>query len=146
MDDLTRIDDLRQLFLNVSDASAPGWVGMAASVALAAVVLFLVRRRKLREEYTPIWMAVAGALMLLSFSSDLLRTITIALGAWSYASTMFFLGELFLVVICLNFAVRLSTANSQLKNLGQEVALLHARLDARDGHLRPASGEPRSAV
>jgi len=52
------------------------------------------------------------------------------IGAWAPSSTLFFLGELFLLAICLNFAVRLSRASVQLKNLGQEVAILRARLDA----------------
>jgi len=53
-----------------------------------------------------------------------------AIGAWAPSSTLFFLGEIFLLAICLNFAVRLSRASVQLKNLGQEVAILRARLDA----------------
>mgnify|MGYP003492600060 CR=1 FL=1 len=43
---------------------------------------------------------------------------------------MFFLGELFLVGICLNYAVRLSRAGLQIKNLAQEIAILRARVDA----------------
>jgi hypothetical protein len=147
VDDLTRLNELRELFLNAPESSAARLAGIAASLALAAIVLVLVRRRKLREEYTPIWMAVAGALMVLSFNLDLLRAITRAVGAWTYSSTIFFLGELFLVVICLNFAVRLSTASTQLKNLGQEIALLRARLDERDaGAAPPAPGDRRPAV
>ena len=38
--------------------------------------------------------------------------------------------ELFLVAICLNYAVRLSRAGTQLKNLAQELALLNARVDS----------------
>ena len=45
------------------------------------------------------------------------------LGSW------FFLGELFLIAICLNYAVRLSRAGVQIKNLAQEVAILRARID-----------------
>jgi len=42
---------------------------------------------------------------------------------------VFFLGELFLVAICLNYAVRLSRANLLIKNLAQEIALLRADVD-----------------
>ena len=45
------------------------------------------------------------------------------------ASTIFFLGEVFLVLICLNYAVRLSRHGSRLKNLAQETAILRARLE-----------------
>jgi hypothetical protein len=90
--------------------------------------MFLVRRRSLREEYTPIWIGVSIGLILLSLWPPLLNGITRAIGAWTPSSTVFFLGELFLVAICLNFGVRLSRANLEIKNLAQEVALLRAAL------------------
>ena len=42
------------------------------------------------------------------------------------------------MVVCLNYAVRLSRAGVELKNLAQEVALLRARLDRVD----PEFGTP----
>jgi hypothetical protein len=42
---------------------------------------------------------------------------------------VFFLGEVFLVAICLNYAVRLSKAGLQIKNLAQELALVRARIE-----------------
>ncbi len=129
MDQVARLEELRELFLNAPESGSAQWLAVIGSVALALVVLILVRRRSLREEYTPIWMGVAAALLLLSLRMDLLHAITRAIGAWTPSSTIFFLGEVFLVVICLNFAVRLSRASLQLKTLGQEVALLRARLE-----------------
>ena len=76
--------------------------------------------------------------MNVSFNLDIMRAMARALGAWSAASTIFFMGEVFLLVICLNFAVRLSRASGQLRVLGQEVALLRERLDRVSD--APASG------
>jgi len=69
----------------------------------------------------------------LSLRLDLLQALTRATGAWTSSSLVFFLGEVFLVAICLNYAVRLSRAGLQLKNLAQEHALLSARLDRLEG-------------
>ena len=96
-------------------------------------MLWLVRRRSLREEYTPIWMGVAAALLVVSLRLDLLHALTRATGAWTSSSLVFFMGEVFLVAICLNYAVRLSRAGLQIKNLAQEQALLRARLDRLEG-------------
>jgi hypothetical protein len=74
-------------------------------------------------------MGVAVALVVVSLRLDWLSWLTRVLGAWTTSSVLFFLGEVFLVVICLNYAVRLSRAGVQIKNLAQEVALLRARLD-----------------
>lgn len=146
MNEAITLEQLRELFLNAPDSEIARFMAIVGSVALSAVILFLVRTRRLREEYTPIWMGVAVALLVLSFRMDLLRAITRAIGAWTYSSTLFFMGELFLVVICLNFAVRLSRTSLQLKTLGQEVALLRSRLDSigdRSGSNRQAPEDPR---
>jgi hypothetical protein len=133
MDPGIDVEQLRLLFATASQESRAARVlAVVVSVGLAAIVLQLVRRRALREEYTPIWLAVAAGLLALSLSPSLLAWLTRAIGAWTPASTLFFFGELFLLAICLNFAVRLSRATVQIKNLGQEVALLRARLDARE--------------
>jgi hypothetical protein len=127
------LDALRELFLSAEESRAARVLAIVGSLVLAGVVLRLVRRRSLREEYTPIWLAVAAGLLAVSLSPALLRVLTRALGAWTPASALFFLGELFLLAICLNFAVRLSRMGIQLKNLGQELALLRARLEERGG-------------
>lgn len=129
MIEIGSLQDLRELFLSAPESQATRVLAILASLGLAATVLWLVRRRSLREEYTPIWMAVAAGLMLVSFNLDIMRAMARVLGAWSAASTIFFMGEVFLLVICLNFAVRLSRASGQLRLLGQEVALLRERLD-----------------
>ncbi len=68
-------------------------------------------------------------LVIVTVRLDILYALTRLIGAWTPSSTIFFMGEVFLVVICLNYAVRLSRATLQLKNLAQEVALLRCRLD-----------------
>lgn len=119
-----QLDELREAFLNAPESGATQMVAIGAAVSLAAGVLWLVRRRRLREEYTPIWLAVSAALVAVSLELDLLRAITRGIGAWTPSSTLFFLGEVFLVGICLNFAVRLSRMSVQIKLLAQEIAIL----------------------
>lgn len=122
-------EELRELFLAVSRPESARLLAVCVSLTLVSVVLWLVLRRRLREEYTPIWMGVAVGLVVVSLRLDWLHWLTRVLGAWTASSVIFFLGEVFLVVICLNYAVRLSRAGLQIKNLAQEVALLRARLD-----------------
>ena len=77
--------------------------------------------------------------MFVSLRLDFLRELTRAIGAWTPSSTVFFLGELFLVAICLNYAVRLSRAGLLIKNLAQEIAMLRAqveKLEARTAERR----------
>jgi len=129
MDEATTLAHLRGLFLDNPDLEHTRWLALSISLALVAAVLWLVRRRRLREEYTPIWLLVSGALVFVSLRLDVLRELTRAIGAWTPSSTLFFLGELFLVAICLNYAVRLSRAGLLIKDLAQEIAILRAQMD-----------------
>lgn len=129
MSDAQRLHQLRELFLTNSMPVSTRIITVVFCVILAGIVLWLVRRRRLREEYTPIWLGVVLAVVLITARVDFLFWLTHAIGAWTPSSTIFFVGELFLLLICLNYAVRLSTMNGQVKNLAQEIALLRARID-----------------
>ncbi|TDJ15604.1 MAG: DUF2304 domain-containing protein [Deltaproteobacteria bacterium] len=124
--------ELREIFLAVAEPNAVRALALTVSLVLVAVVLWLVRRRGLREEYTPIWMGVAFALVVVSIRLDWLHVIARAIGAWTLSSVIFFLGEVFLVAVCLSYAVRLSQADVHIKNLAQEIALLRTRMDSLD--------------
>jgi NO-binding membrane sensor protein with MHYT domain len=137
---------LRRVLMDQPEPWTTRAVALAVSVAFLAAVLNLVRRGRLREEYTPIWTVVAVGIMVLSVWSDALRALTHAVGAWAPSSTLFFFGELFLLVLCLNYAVRLSRLTLDVKLLAQELALLRADLGDRDRERRAGSGSSGSAV
>ena len=127
----SRLLELRELLLSAPESTSTRVLFIALSLLLVGTVLYLVKRRTLREEYTPIWLGVAFAITVLSLSRPLLYFVTRTIGAWTPSSALFFFGELFLVAICLNYAVRLSKLTLQVKNLAQELAVMRAELEAR---------------
>jgi hypothetical protein len=131
------LDQLRELFLTAPESVTTRVLALGVSFLLVAVVLRLVYRGVLREEYTPIWMAAAFGLALVSVRFDLLRLLTRWSGGWTPSSTVFLLGEVFLVVVSLSYAVRLSRAGVQIKNLSQEVALLRVSMDKLEARGTP---------
>ncbi len=128
---MTDIDQLRALFLSAPESAATRTLAALIGVSVVCLILWLVRTRRLREEFTPLWMLGAAGLALLSLSFDLLRILTRAIGAWTPSATIFFLGLAFLGLVSLAYAVRLSRMVVAQKNLAQEVALLRAELDKR---------------
>ncbi len=132
-----RMAELRELFLTAPAPVETRVLAVVLSLVLVGTVLWLVKRRTLREEYTPIWIGVALGLLVVSIESDILHWLTRTIGAWTPSSTIFFLGEVFLVVICLNFAVRLSRMSLQVKTLSQEVTLLRTELGDLVGGAHP---------
>ncbi len=113
------------------------------SLMLLLVVLWLVKQNRLREDYTPIWLMASLAAFVLAISQKLLHLLAWSLGAWTLSSALFFLAIVFLILICLQYAVRLSRLHLQVKNLSQEVALLRAALAAKDEPGRLSEGLER---
>jgi hypothetical protein len=122
------VETLRRLAIEQPAAGVTRLLALLVSTVFLAAVLNLVRLGKLKEEFTPIWTLVALAIMGLSIWFDGVRIITRAVGAWTPSSTLYFFGELFLLVLGLSYAVRLSGLSTQVKALAQEISLLRAEL------------------
>ena len=134
--------EMRELFLSAPIPLSTRIVALWISLFLLVVVLWLVKRRLLREQDTPIWVIAASGLMFLNVWPRPFFALTRALGAWTHGSTLFYVGLLFVVAICLSYAVRLSTLTLQVKNLAQELSLLRDQIERRSPAVGGAS-EPR---
>ena len=117
-------ETIKAIFQAHSVALSSRIVALVSAALLFGAVLECVRRRKLLEEFTPIWMTCAFAILALAISFDALIWITDLIGAWAPSSTVFFFGLAFLMAISLSYAVRLSTLSNQVKILAQELALM----------------------
>jgi hypothetical protein len=123
-------ETLKRLLFDQPDAPSTRILALVVSAVFLIAVLDLVRRGRLREEYTPIWTVVGVGIVILSVWFEGVRLITRAVGAWTPSSTLFFFGEIFLMILCLNYAVRLSALTLQVKLLAQEIALLRSERQA----------------
>jgi hypothetical protein len=97
------------------------------AVALLAFIIDLVRRRKLKQEYSWLWIAAGVIIPLIGLNYGLLTWITEAIGAGFTSSTLFFFGILFVVALCLQFSVKISALEDRVKNLTQDAALRNVR-------------------
>ena len=99
------------------------------SLTLLIFIIELVRRKKLREEYSWLWLLTGAMILVLALWYDLLQGITHLIGAGLPTSTLFFLGLVFLILIAVQFSVKVSELNNQVKNLAQENGLLKNRVE-----------------
>ena len=103
---------------------------VAGSVLLLALVLELVRRRRLSDEYALTWIACAVALLAASVFRGALDRIALWFGI-HYPPALLLLGLIVLVfVAALNFSMVVSRQRRQIERLIQEVAILQAELRA----------------
>ena len=102
-------------------------LAIAGSLALLVFIVELVRRRRLKEEYSVLWVTTSLALLLLAIWVGLLRDLAHLIGAGSQASALYFFGIIFIVFLLLHFSVRVSNLERRVVVLLQEVALLNER-------------------
>ncbi|MBI3583552.1 MAG: DUF2304 domain-containing protein [Nitrospinae bacterium] len=98
------------------------------SIVIFIVIIELVRKRKLREEFSLIWLLTGFLLFILAIWYDLLLAITSLIGASLATSTLFFFGLVFLILINLYYSIKLSAIANQMKNLSQEIGILKAEV------------------
>lgn len=92
------------------------------------VVLELVRRRKLVEEYSIVWILGALALLALSVWRDLLHAAAGRLGVVYPPSLLLLVLSAVVFVGLLSFSVILSRQRRQIERLTEEAAVLGAEI------------------
>ncbi len=107
---------------------------------MLALVLELVRRRRLRIGYSLLWLLVGGTAMTLILFRGLLGGLAQLIGVESPTSLLFTAGIAFSLVILLEHSLTLTVLWRQNKDLAQNQALLEwrirqleTRLDAHPG-------------
>jgi hypothetical protein len=103
---------------------------LAVSLAVFLLTIELVRKRRLREEYSVLWLATSVLMFLLVLRYDWLVALTGLIGAGLPTTTLFIGAIIFLILLAMQFSIKLSQLSGQVKNLAQENALLRAELEA----------------
>ncbi len=88
------------------------------------VTLNLVRKRKLREEYSVLWLLTSLLMFVLVIRYEWLVALTGLIGAALPTTTLFIGSIVFLMLIAVQFSIKISRLTDQVKNLAQENALL----------------------
>ena len=100
-----------------------------ASLTIVITIIYLVKKRRLKEEYSWLWILTGFVILILSLWYDLLLVFTTLIGAVTATTTLFIFGIMFLMLIALHSAIKISTLSDQVKNLAQKVSLLEAERD-----------------
>jgi NO-binding membrane sensor protein with MHYT domain len=90
-------------------------------------VLELVRRRRLTEEYSFIWILMSGALIALSVGRRMVDALALRLGIFYGPALLLLILGFFVAVAALHFSLVISRQRRQIERLIEDVALLDAR-------------------
>ena len=113
-------------------------ISICASAGLVLYILEMVRRRKLREEYSILWLFGSAVILVLSLKQDWLVSLARAVGIAYPPSFLFLVGILFILLILIHFSIAISKLHQMNKKMAQEIALMKGT--ARNA----TSGDPSS--
>ena len=102
-----------------------------ASILIMLLVVELVRRRRLREEYSWLWLLTGGIIILLVVWYDLLVFLTHLIGAIAPTTTLFIFGLLFLMLISLHYSIQISKLSQQVREMAQQLAMLRGQVEGQ---------------
>ncbi len=97
---------------------------VGASLIALLVVLELVRRRHLSEEYSLLWIGTAIVMLVLGLWRELLHSMAQLVGIYDPSNLLFLLAALFLLFMQLYLSTIITKLTRENKEIAQQLALL----------------------
>jgi hypothetical protein len=107
---------------------------------IALTVVYYVRRWRLKEQYSLLWLVLAVAMVVPASAPDLVEWFADRLNVIYAPSLLFFLGLAVVAMMLFHYSLEISRLSDQNRELAQELGLLRARMEeaGRGGAPGPA--------
>ncbi len=99
-------------------------LAVIGSLIFLALIVYLVRKKKLREDYSLLWLFFGGIFLLLSIWRESLEYISKAIGVAYAPAAIFIILIMSLFMIMIQFSIIISKQANQISMLAQEISLL----------------------
>jgi hypothetical protein len=104
------------------------WIAITGCLLLIGIIVELIRRRKLAEGYSLLWLLAGFVLLLLAIWREVLHIFATAVGVFYPPAALFLVGFIFFFLILLQFSVVISQLSRHNKTLAQQIALLRQEI------------------
>jgi hypothetical protein len=104
-------------------------------IVVLVLILFVFRlviKRKLRAEYSIIWIIGSIILMVFSVWRDGLEILARLLGVYYAPALIFLVADLSIIIFLVHLSVVNSKHHEQIKKLAQEIALLKNKIETNN--------------
>jgi hypothetical protein len=101
---------------------------LAASLLIVFIAV-LIKKRKLREEYSLLWLAVGVGILALVLYYPLLVWISKLIGAVAPTTTLFLFALIFMMMVSIHFSVKFTRVSDQMQSVITELAVLRKELE-----------------
>jgi hypothetical protein len=97
---------------------------LVVGIGILVAIIEMVRRRKLGEEYSFLWLIIGLGIIVLVLWQGLLEWLTHLIGAVAQTTTIFIFGLVIVTLINLHYSVKITKLSRQVKELAQQIAIL----------------------
>ncbi len=99
------------------------------SLMFLVVVLEFVRSKRLKEQYSLLWIFISVIMIVFALWRDLLERVASRLGIVYAPSLLFIVGILFSFALILHYSVIISKLHTQNVRLAQELGILNKKIE-----------------
>lgn len=119
-------ESLKQIYYGLDNVNINiiQYVAIVGSLLLFLFVLELVRRKKIKEQYSILWLFITLVFLILSFWRDGLYVVSRALGIATPAIAFLLVLTMGVYVILIQFSMVISNLAERNKKLTQELSLV----------------------
>jgi hypothetical protein len=114
---------------------------IVVAVVIALFVLAYIRKWRLREEYSLLWLLLVAAMVLLASFEGITVWLADRLDVEYAPSILYFVALAFVAAMLFHYSLEISRLSDQSRRLAQEVSLLRSRLE-RETPPPAAADEP----
>lgn len=115
------------------------------AVCLLVLIIRLVQRGHLDIAYCWLWLGIGAGTLLVVLNYEWLQRLSNLIGAVAPTTTLFLLGFLMVLLMCLQFSMVISTHRRQIKRLTQRLAVLEQDLSRASRETAQPEGKADSA-
>ena len=106
-------------------------LAIAGSILLIVFILELIRRKRLKEEFSILWLGMGAIFLVISLFRGLLDRFSILVGIGYPPAALFLILIMGLMMILIHYSVAISELKEANKKLSQEVGLLRQEIEAK---------------
>ncbi|MEK0316529.1 DUF2304 domain-containing protein [Cohnella sp. 56] len=115
------------------------WLSFTLSASYFIVLLYMIRSRKLREQYALLWLALSAIMMTLSLFPSVIDRMAGWVGVDYAPSLLYLLGLVFVLFLLLHLTIAISSLARRVVSLTQTLALLERQKLGESSAAAPGS-------
>ena len=108
------------------------YLAVICSILFLISVILLVRKNKLDEKYSILWIIFSILILVLALNKNILEKISNLLGIYYAPATLFLVGFLFFIIFIIHLSIVITNQNKAIVRLVQKVAILEEKINKKN--------------